>query len=403
MPTSAEPNPPLQLVNIAANRVDWERTNRYALSVRAARYLASQADDDYAELSNQVSLALIEITTAADPAKRLTIVERARSLLADWPRNHYNARQAEVRQMLSMLDEAIADLRAAKSGERFNLSLFAFGDAPVVVEPLLPPLTPQEAIEQVLTAARVMDIPAERTSLLSTALASLDRNAPALPASWYISTRIHTKAALERELQTDRAYQVMTRRMVTLADRRAKSADVQGIERLIIRIHQRDTLLGARRSDAVNLLVTAVQARLDAARQLRLARDRWALREPLLRKYRTAIRPSIDLMARLRAPLEGIKSLSGTSPAALSALERGVGQLVKQVATITPPDEFRAPHALLVSAVQLAANAGQIRREATLAGDVARAWDASSAAAGALMLSARARSDIQALLRPQLR
>ncbi len=33
-----------------------------------------------------------------------------------------------------------------------------------------------------------------------------------------------------------------------------------------------------------------------------------------------------------------------------------------------------------------------------------RAWDASSAAAGALMLGARARADIQALLRPpQLR
>ena len=72
----------------------------------------------------------------------------------------------------------------------------------------------------------------------------------------------------------------------------------------------------------------------------------------------------------------------------------------KLAATIEPPDELRAAHALLVSAVQLAANAARIRREATLAGDMARAWDASSAAAGALMLGARARSDIQALLRP---
>ena len=54
--------------------------------------------------------------------------------------------------------------------------------------------------------------------------------------------------------------------------------------------------------------------------------------------------------------------------------------------------------------MQLAGNAGQIRREATLAEDIARAWDASSAAAGALMLGARARTDMQSLLRPpQLR
>ena len=37
-----------------------------------------------------------------------------------------------------------------------------------------------------------------------------------------------------------------------------------------------------------------------------------------------------------------------------------------------------------MSAVQLAGNAGRIRREATLAEDMTRAWDASSAAAGAL-------------------
>jgi hypothetical protein len=147
-----------------------------------------------------------------------------------------------------------------------------------------------------------------------------------------------------------------------------------------------------------------VQARLDAARQLRLARDRWALRAPAFRKYRIAIRSPMDIFARLKPSLEDIKSLSGTSPASLSALERAVNQIIAQVSAIVPPDEFRAAHALLVSAVQLAASAGQIRREATLASDISRAWDASSAAAGALMLGSHAKSDIQTLLRPpQLR
>jgi hypothetical protein len=44
-----------------------------------------------------------------------------------------------------------------------------------------------------------------------------------------------------------------------------------------------------------------------------------------------------------------------------------------------------------------------VRRDAALANDMNRAWNASSAAAGALMLGTRAREDILALLRsPQL-
>ena len=85
-------------------------------------------------------------------------------------------------------------------------------------------------------------------------------------------------------------------------------------------------------------------------------------------------------------------------------IETVVSQVLQQAKALEPPPEFRAAQALLVSAVQLAGSAGRIRREATLAEDIARAWDASSAAAGALMLGARARSDMQTLLRrPELR
>jgi hypothetical protein len=85
-------------------------------------------------------------------------------------------------------------------------------------------------------------------------------------------------------------------------------------------------------------------------------------------------------------------------------IERISAQILKLSAAIVPPREFVAAHSLLVSAVQLANQAAKVRREATLAADMARAWDASSAAAGALMLGARAQSDIQTLMRPpQLR
>jgi hypothetical protein len=81
-------------------------------------------------------------------------------------------------------------------------------------------------------------------------------------------------------------------------------------------------------------------------------------------------------------------------------LERRAARVSKAIAAIAPPDELIAAHATLSSAAQLAASAAQVRREAALAGDMTRAWDASAAAAGALMLGAKARSEIQALLRP---
>jgi hypothetical protein len=302
--------------------------------------------------------------------------------------------------MLGMLDEAIADLRESTSVARFDLNLVAFTDPLTVAEPLLPSPTPMEAIEDVLTAARLVDSAAERTSLLGTALAGFDRDAAALPAEWVAKVRAETQASLEAEQRIDRTYQTLAQRIVALGDRRARMADVRGVQRLVDRVQRRDQELGGQRPEAVNALIMAVEAQLDAARRLRLARDHWMLRAPAFRKYNVAIAAPLNRFATLKPSLENIKALAGTSPPTLEVIERAIGQILKQAAAIAPPKEFAAAHALLMSAVQLAGSAAAIRREATLAGDIARAWDASSAAAGALMLGARARSDIQALLRP---
>ena len=404
MPTATTPNPPLHLVNLPASRVDWERTSRYAATARSSHYIETQAENDYAALSNDVAATLNEVTQTAEPSARIAIVERARKTLAEWPQAHYNYRAAEVRQLLGMLDEAIADLQASRGPGRFALSLSAFTDPPAIVEPLLPAPTPQQAIEQVLTAARASDLSADRTSLLVSAVAAIDRDKTALPAAWASAARVEAQAEIARELKLDRAYQSLAMRMMTLANRRAKQADVRGIERLVRAIHQRDAALGEKRADAVGSLIEAVQAKLDAARRLQLARDRFALRAPVLRQYRLAMRAPMDLFAQLKPSLEAVKALSGSAPGTLSILQRNASRILTLASAIAPPDELVAAHALLISAVQLAGNAAQIRREATLASDMSRAWDASSAAAGALMLGARARSDIQSLLKPpQLR
>src|SRR5471030_985556 len=177
MPTASMPNPPLHLINLPADRINWNRTNRYANSARAAHYIETQADIDFAALSNQVAQSLNAVALTTDPARRLAIVETARRSLATWPQDHYNYRRGEVQQLLSLLDEAVADLRAARGEQRFALALFAYSDQPIATEPLLPAPTPQEAIEQVLTVARVVDSPAERTALLSVALDGLERDA----------------------------------------------------------------------------------------------------------------------------------------------------------------------------------------------------------------------------------
>jgi hypothetical protein len=404
MPTETVPNPPLHLVNLPGDRVDWDRTNRYAATARMTRYVQTQAEDDYAALSNQVATTLNEVAHTPDPVQRLSIVERARRTLADWPDTHYGYRRADVQQMLSLLDEAIVDLRASRGNGRFDLTLSAFADPPAIVEPLLPPPTPREAIEQVLAAARAVDSAAERTSLLATAVATIDRARETLPSEWAVATRADASDAMRAELRLDRSYQQLTAQTMASADRRARMADVPGLERLLLNIQRRDAALGSSRPDAVNALVAAVEAKLDAARQLQLARDRWAMRQPDLRRYRVAIGAPIDLFAELMAPLESIKSLAGSSPPTLTFIERRAARILKLVSEIVPPEEVAAAHALLVSAVQLAGNSAAIRREAVLAGNMTRAWDASSAAAGALMLGAKARADIESLLRvPQLR
>src|SRR5438105_4498881 len=233
IPTAATPNPPLHLMDLAAARVDWDRTNRYAEAARAAHYISTQAELDYSGLSARMTQALDQLTQTDAPARRLEIAENARKMLAAWPSAHYNYRLNEVRQMLSLLDEAIADLRVAAGNGRFDLSLAAFAAPPPPGEPLVPPPTPKETIEQVLIAARVSSSSADRMALLETALAALDRDAATLPAEWVAASRATVRLQVETDRRVDSAYQSLTARIIGDADRRARAADVGSLVRLI--------------------------------------------------------------------------------------------------------------------------------------------------------------------------
>ena len=283
-PTASTPNPPLQLVTLPADRVEWDRTNRYAAAARAAHYNETQGESDYVAINNSVSRALNEATFTDDPARRLAIVENARKALAEWPQSHFNYRTGDIRQLLSLLDEAIADIRAAAGASRFELTLVAVGGSPGPAEPLLPPPTPLEAIDELLAAANLTDVPEERKALLDLAMTRLDRDQASLPQTYVEPTRTKIRALLDADARIERSYQSVIRRLMNQATALTRVGDVTGVRKVLESLRLADAELGGTRPDAIAGAIAAVEEQLDVARRLRLARDRWALRAPELKK-----------------------------------------------------------------------------------------------------------------------
>ncbi len=397
-------NPPLHLVNLASGHVDWPRTERYAEAARAAKYYAGNAEADYSALTGQIAAALAAVAGTTDPAQRLAIVEKARRTLADWPRTHFNYRETEILPMLGMLDEIVAELRALAGAGQFDLTFVARSEAPVAREPLLPLPTPKETLEQVLAVARLSEIagraalppvrrarrPRARCRAAAERLACRDADGSANDDG----SRARDRAAVSAAHDTDPG----ARRGARQRSRRARSRAVEGRGRDERRASWVES--GPTRSPASSFRSKPTWMRPG---RCVLAHDRWELRKADYRDYGNQMTAPLARLERLQTLLDDIKSLVGSSPFALSAIQRGAGQATKAFSAIVPPEEFRSAHALFLSAAHLADTAAKIRMEAALTGDLRRAWDASSAAAGALMLEAQARTDFKTLFqRPQL-
>jgi hypothetical protein len=391
-------NPTLQLVDLPASAVDWESTERYAESTRFAHYVATRAEADFAAFTGQISELLRELALIKDPGRRIEIAETARRQLADWPRTHYGYRSKDIREIGSLLDETVSQLRAEAGARYFDLSLVATTEPPSV--PLLPDPTPAQTIEQALAVAQASDVPAERRSMLQSVVSYLDGWTSARSTPWAQYARSRAITSLNAELETEQAYSTLTRRSLAEASRFAARADVGGLEALGSRIRRDDERLGRKRPNEVKALLDAIEDRLDAARRLRLARDRWALRAGLYRKYGQEVGSIIDQLTRIRPALEQIRALAGPDASALSRATRRATQAGDRIKKIVPPTDLAGVHTLLESAASLARQAARARTEAVASGDIQRAWDASSAAAGSLMLLAEARAELQRALKP---
>ena len=397
--------PKLHMVNIPAGAVDWTATAKYARATRYAQYVATRAESDYAAFTGDVAAVLNAIVLNKDPKTRLSMAIEARRRLASWPRDHYGYRAGDVAEVLSMLDETISSMRAAAGETTFVVDLIADGGSPLPVpDAVMPNPTPQESITQAMAIANVTDIAADRIAVLNAVVATIDNSAEILPKAWAKSVRKRAESAAADEGLVDRRYGAISASTLKRAAQAAARADVRSVEAVIASVRRRDARLGRRRPDEINSLLAQVQISLDAAQQLRLARDRWKERVGSYRAYLKAVAPVVETLAHAQRDLDNIKRLAGSDAFDLVALADLLGTGSRRLNVVAVPDELKPAHALLVSALNLADNAVRTRRSAVMSGELRSARDASSAAAGSMTLFARAQEDMEAAVKlPQIR
>jgi hypothetical protein len=389
--------PQLQLVSLADSTVDWPRTEAYAEAARAKQFIDTRGEAEFSRLSDAVAGTLNQIAFTEAPAARLALADRARRLLADWPARNYGYRAKDVAELANMLDEVVSELRVAAGQSRFDVSLVANPSSPPAV-PMLPPPTVRESVEQAFALSRGTPDAAQRTSLLKGITEALI--GPASEGGWAAALRARAMSDLITSARTDHAYAALNTRMLKLADERVRRADVGGIEGLIREVLKADDRLGRQRPQETAALLATMDLRLDAARRQRLTLDRWALSLGAVRSYVRKARPSVDALLGTRAPLEQIRSLAGPSARTLRQLEKSAGIASRELALIKPPAEAVTVHGLLQNAFQMALRAVDTRMTAIGTNDMSLAWQASSAAAGALLMLDRAREEIQRLTSP---
>jgi len=390
-------SPTLQLISIPETSVDWLRTDRYSQAVRAKRYAETRGESDFAALSARVTEALNQIALTSDPARRLAMAVEARGNLAKWPAENFGYRAADVSQLVGMLDEVISELRVAAGQSSFDLSLVA-NVTPTAPEAVLPEPGFRETVEQAFAAASAVVEPAERISLLDAVTAALEE--PARDGGWAAALRMRASTELTAERRIEKAYGDLSSATIASATTRAQRGDVAGLEALVRSVLKADDRLGRRRPQETSALLQLLDVRLNEARRMRLTRDAWMVRSDSYRDYRTAIAPALTEFRNSSRLLENIRQLAGPEPRLLPRLEQRLVMARQQLAAITPPPDLQAVHALYSSTFQMAKRAASSRRNAVSSGNMSLAWEASSAAAGALMLFQNASAELDRLTTP---
>jgi hypothetical protein len=401
MPTQLSRDPvELHLVTIPAQRVDWPRTEQYAASVRAAAYAATRGDADFAAFSSEVAKVLNDVAKIADPASRLKTAERARQKLADWPAGHYSYRIGEVRDALAVLDEVIAQLRVAVGMTSFDLSLSANAPLAEPPPPPLPPPTDAELVEQFVAAASVAESPVDRIGLLKAVMRLIDRAMAIMPGEWASRMRRVVSGDLDREQKTEQAYNDLRTRTLEEANRLAARGRAADLEKLRDKVREEDRRLGGQRPGDIAALLDTIDLEATAAVAAREARQVYDKRAPIYRKYRRSTNSAFKVFTDAAIALEQVRSMNGPAASAIGPLTKRLASASRGFQKVRPPEELANAHAIIGSAWELAQNAFRLRVEAVSGNNIDTAQRASSAAAGALMLYQRARTDQLTVMEP---
>lgn len=392
--------PETRAVTIPADDVDWPRTEAYRDAIRRARFEQAGGARAYAAFTEEVAATVRDVALLPDPLERIHRLETARAQLAQWPAAHHGYRSDEVAQALSVIDDLLNGMRAAAGQQTFSLALTAAPAAPStgVSTPLLPPPTLQDVIAQALgLAPRVADA-GERLLLLESAAALLAK-ADAVDPKWAREARGRVRREIGQERRVSRAYDKLRTWMLGRMNRLLAAADVRGLMTLRTEVERRDARLDRKRPAEVASLLATLDARLDQARRQRLLLERWLERRPVLEAYAGAVGRHLATGLPLARALEEIKALAGPDPVVLTQAEGQLAGTRAESGMLVVPEEARAIQQVWIAAQQLAGRALEGRRTAVRTGNMQQAWDASAAAAGALLLFQQLRTDLSALVR----
>lgn len=385
--------PALQMMSLPMPSVDLDRTKRYAATLRAAHYAATRGEADYAAMTAEVQRALDQIAAVEEPKRRLDLAEEAKRRLLTWSADHHYYRAPDIRELAGLFDQVIAELRAAAGESRFALDLRA-GPAAPVAEPILPVPTLRDSIVLARAAAAATDIGEERMAVLRAATAVLEREVGAE------DLKDGLKKDLDAELAADAAYRVLAADLLPRADAAVRRGDLESVRALRTSLADRDRALGGRRPQQVAALEGMLDARLEAVRAHRLALDRYALVRRSLLEYERQARPVMSGFDGLLPILNFVRDGKFTAYERLVRAGTRLRALGADLAVLTPPDDLTDVHATLVSAVHLATEACNRRRLAVTTGNAQLDREASTAAAGALLLAAHVRDQMVVRLYP---
>jgi hypothetical protein len=388
--------PKLQLVTLPAARVDWPRTERYSDAARSDHYATTRGDADFEQLSSEVARVLNDVAVSTDRTRALALARQAHDVLAKWSQEHYHYREAEVRDILTIVDTAIAGLRG-EPVSRFDLALVATtNDIPK--EPLQGMPSPKDQVTQLLHVADLMPRSVDRVALLQTALAVLEANPATLPPNEASAIRAAITGRIAHEADVDARYARLAQRLSAEGTRAAEAARAADVERVLASVAIEDRKLGEERPETIQALRAMLEAQLDNARRLRLLRDQWMVRLAGYQDYQRRVGGPIVQLVKAQSQLEAIRRLDGPAPDRLVQLKTRLAGGADRLQRLRVPPGMEAAHGLLVAAWRFAENAASTRYDAVSTGSVSTAWTASSAAAGALMMLGRAQDELRTAL-----